>query len=203
MKLGRPCSANALLLRGMKKQANKTVFMQFSTGSRWAARESVLKPGRVLGAVHFELNCAELPKTCENFVGLCTGDYGTGGTGARLCFKGIAMHRIIPGFLLQGGDVQHGDGTGGDSIFGRQFGDEGFYGKHSKAGVLSMANMGPDTNSSQFFITLAACAHLDKKNVAFGRVVHGMEVVVSLAGYGSACGDTSERITVSDCGVLN
>merc|ERR1711924_250769 len=119
------------------------------------------------------------PKTSKNFQALCTGEMGTGASGKELTFKGSAFHRIIPRFMCQGGDFTRGNGTGGESIYGEKFADEwdsGFI-THKKPYLLSMANAGPNTNGSQFFITLAPATHLDGKHVVFGQVTAGEDIV--------------------------
>ncbi len=120
------------------------------------------------------------PKTTENFRGLCTGEYGKAGN-VKLHYLHSKIHRIIDGFVIQGGDISNLGGKGGHSIFGRTFADENFSRTHSCAGLLSMANCGRNTNSSQFFITLKACPHLDGKHVVFGQVIDGMEIVKKIS----------------------
>lgn len=136
----------------------------------------------------------------ENFRALCTGEKGTGKRGHSLHFKGCTFHRIIENFMIQGGDFTDFNGTGGESIYGEKFEDENFECKHSSAGILSMANAGPNTNGSQFFITLSDTPHLDGKHVVFGRVVKGLGVV-NVLGKQKTDGDKPvERCEIYDCG---
>jgi peptidyl-prolyl isomerase D len=143
----------------------------------------------------FELFAAEVPKTCENFIALCRGDQ------EGLHYKGSRFHRIIKDFMVQGGDFLNGDGTGGRSIYGDVFDDESFERKHDQPCLLSMANIGPNTNASQFFITSTACPHLDNKHVVFGRIIQGEEVFRKMENIPTNDEDEPEKlIVIAHCG---
>ncbi|KAL4282400.1 hypothetical protein GQ457_03G002960 [Hibiscus cannabinus] len=154
------------------------------------------------GRVIVELFNDVVPRTAENFRALCTGEKGIGPhTGVPLHYKGACFHRVIKGFMVQGGDISARDGTGGESIYGLKFEDENFEMKHERKGMLSMANAGPNTNGSQFFITTTRTPHLDGKHVVFGRVVKGMGVVRSIEHVTIAKSDRP-AVTISDCGEI-
>lgn len=159
--------------------------------------------GEELGRVIFGLYGKQAPKTAENFRALCTGERGNGKAGVPLHFKGSVFHRIIPGFMCQGGDFTTADGKGGESIYGKDFEDETLRVKHSKPGILSMANRGRHTNGSQFFITVAETPQLDGRHVVFGEVLEGYEKVVTrMEAAGSDSGATSKRVEITHCGEL-
>jgi len=163
----------------------------------------VTADGQPLGRITFKLFNDVVPKTAENFRCLCTGEKGIGKSGKPLHFKGSVFHRVIPDFMLQGGDFTAGNGTGGESIYGTKFADENFQLRHTKPGLLSMANAGPNTNGSQFFITTVVTSWLDGKHVVFGEVIDGMNVVKAVEALGSGSGRTSKRIVIADCGQLS
>ena len=153
------------------------------------------------GRIEIDLFC-DTPKTSENFRALCTGEKGNGVSKKPLHFKDSIFHRVIPGFMAQGGDFTNFNGTGGESIYGRTFKDENFIHKHVGPGILSMANSGPATNGSQFFLCFEKFPHLDNKHVVFGQVSSGYEVLGAIEQFGSKTGSTSEIVKIKDCGEL-
>lgn len=162
---------------------NPRVFLDISIDNQFA------------GTIQIELFADIVPNTAENFRSLCVGDRG-------LSYKGCKFHRVIPNFMLQGGDITNNNGTGGISIYGRSFIDENFILKHESKGLLSMANSGPNTNSSQFFITTVPTPWLDGKHVVFGRVINGMNTVNNIERLGTQSGNTYQNIVITNCGQL-
>lgn len=173
-----------------KPKQNPRVFMDIAIG------------GKLAGRITIELNAKQTPITAENFRCLCTGERGQGRSGKPLHFKGSAFHRVITQFMAQGGDFTAGNGTGGESIYGLKFNDENFLVKHTGRGDLSMANSGPNTNGSQFFLTFIAARWLDRKHCVFGKVVEGWAVLDKLEAMGSQSGKTKQRCIVQDCGQI-
>jgi peptidylprolyl isomerase len=158
--------------------------------------------GKPVGRLVMELYSDIVPKTAENFRALCTGEKGMGKAGVPLHFKNCGFHRIIPNFMCQGGDFTRGNGTGGESIYGEKFADENFKEKHTGPGILSMANAGPNTNGSQFFVCTVKTEWLDNKHVVFGQVVEGLDVVKKMEAIGSQSGKPSQPVVIADCGQL-
>ncbi|XP_072040008.1 peptidyl-prolyl cis-trans isomerase D-like [Amphiura filiformis] len=159
--------------------------------------------GEKIGRIVFVLFYDVVPKTVENFRALCTGEKGVGSTGHPLHFKGSIFHRIIKGFMIQGGDFTKHDGTGGESIYGEFFDDENFKIQHEKPGLLSMANAGRNTNGSQFFITTKPTPHLNRKHTVFGEVVKGMGIVRMLECVKTSSSDKPVKLCkIEDCGEL-
>ena len=177
----------------MKKSTQKVFF-------------EVSADGQPLGRIEFALFNHHVPLTAENFRSLCVGDNPKG-----LVYTDSPMHRVIPGFMCQGGDITHGNGRGGESIYGRTFEDEFWFKTeagmevrrailHECGGLLSMANSGAHTNGSQFFITTNKTPWLNGKHVVFGIVTQGFEVVEMLESLGSQSGATSKKVMVTQCG---
>jgi len=151
--------------------------------------------GEPLGRITFKLYDQVVPKTAQNFRELCTGQNGFG-------YAGSGFHRVIPQFMLQGGDFTKGNGTGGKSIYGEKFKDENFQLKHDRPFLLSMANAGPNTNGSQFFITTVVTSWLDGKHVVFGEVVDGKDLVQTIEKLGSQSGTPKAVVQITQSGTL-
>lgn len=164
-------------------------------GARPRVFLDIAADGKPLGRIVIELRADIVPKTAENFRALCTGEKGYG-------FKNSTFHRVIPSFMCQGGDFTNHNGTGGKSIYGAKFPDENFTLKHTAPGVLSMANSGPNTNGSQFFLCTVPTPWLDGKHVVFGAVVQGLDVVKKIEALGSDSGKTRARVVIDNCGQL-
>ncbi|KAF8957381.1 putative cyclophilin [Flammula alnicola] len=151
--------------------------------------------GKDEGRIVFKLFDDVVPRTARNFRELATGQNGYG-------YAGSGFHRIIPNFMLQGGDFTKHNGTGGKSIYGEKFADENFQLKHTKPGILSMANAGKNTNGSQFFITTVTTSWLDGAHVVFGEVVEGLDLVKKIESYGSASGKPSKEVKIKASGAV-
>merc|ERR1712178_210255 len=174
-----------------RTMANPIVFFDMTIG------------GAPAGRIEMTLRADVVPKTAENFRALCTGEKGIGKSGKSLHFKGSTFHRVIKEFMAQGGDFTAGNGTGGESIYGEKFADENFTLKHSKPHLLSMANAGPGTNGSQFFITFAVTSWLDGRHVVFGEVLEGGEIISALERIGSGSGAPKKPARIADSGELS
>jgi len=162
-----------------------TSIAQVSTKSNPRVWFDIEIGGKAVGTVTFELFANVVPRTAENFRQLCTGEGGMSRSGGKHGFKKLHFlnsffHRIIPGFMAQGGDFTKGNGTGGESIYGEKFSDENFKLRHTEKYLLSMANAGRNTNGSQFFITFVQTPHLNNKHVVFGRVEQGKEIIAMM-----------------------
>ena len=157
--------------------------------------------GKSAGKIIFELFNDIVPKTAENFRALCTGEKGIGKMGKPLHYKGSIFHRIIPNFMIQGGDFTHFRGIGGESIYGKKFDDESFDIPHDKPGLLSMANSGKNTNGSQFFITTVPTPWLNGHHVVFGKVIDGMDIVKDIERCGTDAGYPTALCQITDCGM--
>ncbi|KAJ2395914.1 peptidyl-prolyl cis-trans isomerase cpr6 [Coemansia sp. RSA 2559] len=175
----------------MQNPSNPRVFFDISIG------------GSAAGRIVMELYADKVPKTAENFRALCTGEKGVGKLGKALSYKGCGFHRVIKNFMIQGGDFTAGNGTGGESIYGEKFEDEAFPYKHDRPFLLSMANAGPNTNGSQFFLTTVDTPHLDGKHVVFGQVLKGKHVVREIEASPTDKGDRPQSpVVIADCGEL-
>ncbi|KAL2346047.1 hypothetical protein Fmac_000047 [Flemingia macrophylla] len=186
------------------------------SGSKWLEEKEEGEPeithrvflevdidGQRLGRIVIGLYGQVVPKTVENFRALCSGEKGKSDSGVKLHYKGIPFHRIISGFVIQGGDIVHRDGRGYESVYGGTFPDENFKIKHSHAGVVSMVNSGPDSNGSQFFITTVKASWLDGEHVVFGKVVQGMDTVFAIeGGAGTYNGKPRKKVVIADSGEI-
>lgn len=194
------------------------IFLIFAFSNPKKSEEKAEEVPEITHRVYFDIDIEEqrqgriviglygqvVPKTVENFRALCTGEKGKGVHGKKLHYKGTPFHRIVSGFVIQGGDIVHGDGRGFVSIYGGgTFPDENFKIKHSHAGVVSMVNSGPDSNGSQFFITTVKASWLDGEHVVFGKVLQGMDTVFAIeGGAGTYSGKPRKKVVIADSGEI-
>ena len=175
----------------MPRRRNPIVYLDVSIGAR------------SIGRLEIELFADVVPKTAENFRSLCTGEKGKDYDGYSLHYRGCCFHRVIAGFMAQCGDITNGDGSGGTSIYGSTFSDENFDLRHTGPGILSMANAGPATNSSQFFITFKSTPHLDNRHVVFGKVLKGLDILDVIEKCATDVNDKPKAdVTIDDCGEI-
>ena len=170
--------------------ANPRVFMDISVD------------GSLIGKLIIELYADKVPRTAENFRMLCTGEKGVGRSGAKLHYKDNKFHKIIPGFLCQAGDFIANDGSQNESVYGPKFEDENFSIAHDSRGIVSMANNGRNSNGGQFFITLRAAPWLNGKNVAFGKVVEGLDLLDKMEKAGTSSGCIRKVVRIINCGEI-
>eukprot|EP01116_Phalansterium_solitarium_P009365 TRINITY_DN23484_c0_g1_i1.p1 TRINITY_DN23484_c0_g1~~TRINITY_DN23484_c0_g1_i1.p1 ORF type:complete len:242 (-),score=61.14 TRINITY_DN23484_c0_g1_i1:10-735(-) len=195
-------------LSGLDESTLETVREIYAADPTWSSKGPIrtrAPPPLLAGRIVIELFADQSPKAVENFLALSSGEKGKSKeSGKPLHFKGCPFHRIVAGFMAQTGDFTRGDGSGGESVFGKKFNDDkgGLKLKHDAAGIVSMANSGKNSNSSQFFITFGPLPQLDGKHVVLGRAVEGLDVVRRLETIGSKDGKPSEHATISDCGVF-
>ncbi|XP_021900390.1 peptidyl-prolyl cis-trans isomerase CYP21-1 [Carica papaya] len=190
-----------LAISGSKKAEDKNVEETYEITHRVYLDVDIedQRQGRIVIGLYGEV----VPKTVENFRALCTGEKSKGSSGKPLHYKGTPFHRIVPGFMIQGGDIVSSDGKGYDSIYGGTFPDENFKIKHSHAGVISMVNSGPDSNGSQFFITTVKASWLDGEHVVFGKVIQGMDTVFAIeGGAGTYSGKPRKKVVIADSGEI-
>jgi len=204
--MNRLCRLSLSRPTAMKSVFSTTPLARFATSASSGKKNSqvffdITIGGKKEGRIVMELFNDVTPKTAENFRALCTGERGLGRMKKALHYKGCGFHRVIPNFMIQGGDFTLGDGRGGESIYGEKFADENFSLKHTTPGLLSMANAGPNTNGSQFFITTVPTPWLDQRHVVFGRVVEGMDIVKKIERAPTDARDKPRSaVVISDCG---
>ena len=187
----------------LQDEVTSTVYFDVSVEKSFPSGGTTVKTLKPLGRIEMGLYGKTVPKTVLNFKELCEGCESIVTPEKQIGYAGSAFHRVIPDFMLQAGDFTRGDGRGGESIYGRSFADENFKLKHAGVGHLSMANSGPDSNGSQFFITTSDCTYLDGKHVVFGTVTKGYDdVVKEVEKLGSASGQLKSRVVITESGVL-